>query len=226
MMHRRAGTNLNGLGLRPPLHKTFCQHTCSFLQPSDRERTPLEVTISHQEMSRWTSPGQPWASACKEISVTAEQELTSRYCNLWQCKERLWLVRSEIFLQYLRSRCSMLLQYWEKVASALSPTAWQPRRLSFRRKPPHRRAMFSTTMPSMSIWNSNRSTYCQLDPSRAKMFHALDTYENIQVSNMLKIQQHFMLSHSIYKNILQLSNFHLDLRSFQWCRKGKNLWGQ
>jgi hypothetical protein len=85
--------------------------------------------------------------------------------------------------------------------------------------------MFSTTMPSMSIWNSNRSTYCQLDPSRAKMFHALDTYKNTQVSKMLKIQQHFMLSHSIYKNILQLSNFHLHLRSFQWCRKGEKFGG-
>lgn len=111
------------------------------------------------------------------MSVTAEQELTSRYCNLWQCRDKLWLVRSEIFLQNLRSRCSILLQYCEKVASALSPTAWQPRRLSLRRKPPHRRAMFSTTTPSMSIWNSKRSTYCQLEPSRAKIFQALETYK-------------------------------------------------
>lgn len=163
--------------------------TWSFLQPSDNERTPFEVTISHHEMSRWTSPGHPWAKACKEMSVTAEQELTSRYCNLWQCKERLWLVRSEIFLQYFKSKCSMLLQNWEKVAKALSPTAWQPRRLSLRRKPPHRRAMFSTTMPSMSIWNSKRSTYCQLEPSSASTFHARETLKSNQEKNIFIVHK-------------------------------------
>ena len=31
---------------------------------------------------KWTKFGQPWDKACNEISVTAEQLLTSKYCSL------------------------------------------------------------------------------------------------------------------------------------------------
>ena len=55
----------------------------------------------------------------------------------------------------------------------------QPFKLRLFRKPPHRLAKFSTTMPSMSTWNSKRSTFCQLEPSRASTFHALDTWAHL-----------------------------------------------
>ena len=110
---------------------------CSFLHPSARDLMPVLVIISHQEMSKCTRFGQPWASACMEMSVRAAHELTSKYWSLWQCIDRDRLVRSDIFLQYFKLSNSMLLQNCEKVARAESPTAWQPRRLSLRRKPPH-----------------------------------------------------------------------------------------
>ena len=52
---------------------------------------------------------------------------------------------------------------------------WQPLRLRLLRKPPHLFARFSTTVPSMSTWNSNKSTFCQLEPSRANTFQGLLT---------------------------------------------------
>lgn len=40
-------------------------------------------------------------------------------------------------------------------------------------------AKFSTTVPSMSIWNSKRSTFCQLEPSSANTFHIFDTWAHL-----------------------------------------------
>ena len=53
---------------------------------------------------------------------------------------------------------------------------WQPLRLRLLRKPPHLLARFSTTVPSMSTWNSNKSTFCQFEPSRANTFQGLLTW--------------------------------------------------
>lgn len=75
------------------------------------------------------------------------------YCSRWlmlgtQAKE----LRSKVFLRACRDGISFPITFKSRkkppqYLSALSPTPRQPRRLSFRRKPPHLLEMFSTTRP-------------------------------------------------------------------------------
>lgn len=144
-------------------------------QPLTNAWTPSLVTWSHQEMLSCSSSGQPSLSAFRDWLVMEVQDARSRCRSLEQNLLRLVHVASVILVQPFRFSTSMFLQFCANVLSALSPTPWQPRRLSFRRNPPHLFEMFSTTRPSISLWKSNRSIRCQLLPSRARTFHARET---------------------------------------------------
>lgn len=113
--------------------------------------------------------------ALRDMFVIDVQEAKSRCLSLEQNLLRLVQVASVVFVHPLRLSTSIFLQFCAKVLSALSPTPRHPRRLNFRKKPPHRLEIFSTTRPSMSLWKSNRSIRCQLLPSRARTFQALET---------------------------------------------------
>ena len=103
---------------------------------------------------------------------------------------------SVIRLQRFRFKSSILLQCCANVRIAWSATDWHPLSESCFKNPPHLLAMFSTTTPysplkkmwehclphsyysstSTSVWKLNRSIYCQLLPSNARMFQYLDTW--------------------------------------------------
>lgn len=144
-------------------------------QPLTSAWMPSLVTWSHQEMFNCSNSGHPSLRALRDMFVIDVQEAKSRCLSLEQNLLRLVHVASVVFVQPFRFSTSMFLQFCAKVLNALSPTPRHPRRLNFRKKPPHLFEIFSTTRPSISLWKSNRSIRCQLLPSRARTFQALET---------------------------------------------------
>uniref|UniRef100_A0A2D4F8V1 Uncharacterized protein n=1 Tax=Micrurus corallinus TaxID=54390 RepID=A0A2D4F8V1_MICCO len=183
-------------------------------QPLTKFWMPSFVTWSHHEILSCSSRGHPSLNAFSDRLVIDVQEARSRCRNFEQNLLRLVHVASVILVQPFRFNTSIFLQFCANVLNALSPTPRHPRRLSFRRNPPHLLEIFSTTRPSMSLWKSNRSMRCQLLPSKARTFHALETCaqrhrvttsrkENIRRSNSLGS---FLLitASSLFENIFFL----------------------
>ena len=77
----------------------------------------------------------------------------------------------------------------------------------------HLLAKFSTTTVSMSVWKLKRSTRCQFDPSRARMFHDLDTWAHLQremTSRWEKIRRRSSLGR---RRLMRASSFSLKTRA-------------
>ena len=78
----------------------------------------------------------------------------------------------------------MLLQCWEKVARAESPTAWQPRRLSLRKNPPH--------LSKREVKKPHGYKLCDLSGSESNSFE----YAESSLSGTIKLLDSHPFTHT------------------------------